>query len=61
MQMLTDGTNRLVEDGFQALLRQCGAFQVLDCSYVFGHGNTLRISDGLHASVPNNSVRQGNE
>ena len=48
MPSLTNGANGFVKYGLQTLLRQGGALQVFNSSYVSSHGNALTVLNGLH-------------
>lgn len=40
-----DGSDRFVENGFQALLGECRAFQILYGANFLGHGQSLWVGD----------------
>ena len=53
----TNSTDGLVEDIFEALLRQCGALEELDGAYLLLHPDALLVCEWLHATAQRNVQR----
>lgn len=47
----TNGTDGLVKDIFEALLRQRGALEELDGTYLLLHPDALLVCEWLHAAA----------